>query len=481
MTEGVRCQGTVIHVFSPCSLAAAGLHAMLSGPEASVSSTVLSTLPSCSDNEDETPAHRPDFCVFYIPGDPFHFLLSLMHIARSLRRKSPDTAFIFISGVPCEWLRQCLLQMARGEQLTFSARIVSSSLSVARLEQYFQRVRMNLPFASVENISYRRVTVPGEGLTPRETEALLDLFSGGGKPLVENNMTVVAKTLYNQRKSGLRKMIENSAELAGQLSGSTKRWRATLAQTAMSSDEKDFLAGVEMQEVCHVYQPVVDTTRAVIGFEILTRWRRKGIDVPPDKFLPALKSEGVLLLLTALSLKSAIEGINRFSGTCFFSVNIHADLHDSQGLVNMCAEACRQLKETAWKNRLILEYSEKSDFYKSKESVETVRMLERLGLRVYLDDCFSESSGFFPVRSVPFAGYKLDKSIVDNVLTDKDDMALVTSLSGYCSMTGRQCIAEGVEDAFTFEKLKKLGVELFQGYFFHRPVSLEALPSLMSS
>lgn len=481
MTEGRNCQGTVIHISSPCGLAAAGLHAIFSGPEVYVSSTVLSSLPSCSGDEDETLAHRPDFCVFYVPEEPFHFLLTLMHIARSLRRKSPDTTFIFISSVPCEWLRQCLQQMAGGESLVFSARIVSSGLSVARLEQYFQRVRMNLPFASCETIPHRRVVVPGEGLTPRETEALLDLFSGGGNPLVEHNKIVVAKTLYNQRKSGLRKMIENSAELAGKLSGSARRWRTALAQTEMSSGEKDFLAGVEMQEVCHVYQPVVDTSRAVVGFEILTRWHRKGIDVPPDNFLPALKSEGVLLLLTALSLKGAIEGINRFSGTCFFSVNIHADLHDSQGLVSMCAEACRQLKDTAWKNRLILEYSEKSDFYKSKGIVETVRMLERLGLRVYLDDCFSESSGFFPVRRLPFAGYKLDKSIVDNVLKDKNDMALVRALSGYCSMTGRQCIAEGVEDAFTFEKLKRLGVELFQGYFFHRPVSQEALSSLMSS
>lgn len=46
-------------------------------------------------------------------------------------------------------------------------------------------------------------------------------------------------------------------------------------------------------------------------------------------------------------------------------------------------------------------------------------------------------------------------------------------------MTGRQCIAEGVEDVFTFEKLKRLGVELFQGYFFHQPASEEELAALV--
>ncbi|HHR1268019.1 TPA: EAL domain-containing protein [Klebsiella oxytoca] len=419
--------------------------------------------------------------MFYVPAEPFHFLLTLMHIADGLRTKSTENNFIFISSVPCGWLHRCLLQMTRGESLAFSTRIVSSDLSVDRLEQYFERVLMHLPFTSGENMPYRRGRAPGEGLTPRETEALLDLFSETGQKQVKKNRKVAIKSLYNNRKSGLRKMIENSAELARQLSGSARRWRTALPQIEMSSGEKDFLAGVDMQEVYHVYQPIVDTYRTVVGFEILTRWRRKGIDVLPDKFLPELKNERVLLLLTALSLKSAIDGINRFRGTWFFSVNIHAGLHDSQRLVSMCAEACCQLREKSWKNRLILEYSEISDCYRTKGIVTTVVALNRLGLRVYLDDCFSGGSGFFPVRSIPFAGYKLDKSIVDNVLMNKDDMALVTALSGYCSMTGRQCIAEGVEDGFTFEKLKKLGVELFQGHFFHRPLSLEALPSLLST
>jgi EAL domain-containing protein (putative c-di-GMP-specific phosphodiesterase class I) len=145
----------------------------------------------------------------------------------------------------------------------------------------------------------------------------------------------------------------------------------------------------------------------------------------------------------------------------------------------MCTEACRQLKDTRWKNQLVLEYSEKSDFHKSSDIIDVLKSISQLGVTVYLDDCFSEGSVFFPVRKYSFDGYKLDKSIVDNILTSKEDMALITSLTGYCSMTGRHCIAEGIEDIFTFEKLKKLGVEFFQGYLFYKPASITDLTSLI--
>ena len=341
------------------------------------------------------------------------------------------------------------------------------------------RMNMMISYQELVRTFLNRRGMSNEGLTPRETEVLLDLFSGTDTALVERNRNVASKTLYNQRKSGLRKMVENSAELAGKLPGASKRWKARLAQTEMSSYEKDFVIGIEMQEVYQVYQPIINISREICGFEILTRWRQKGYVIPPNEFIPDLKSESVLLLLTAMSLKNAIDGINRYEGDYFFSINIHPDLIGCPGLVNMCIEACRQLKDTRWKSQLVLEFSEKSDFYTSRDVENNLNMLSGMGMILFLDDCFSEGSVFFPVRKFSFNGYKLDKSIIDDVLTSKDDIALITSLSGYCSLTGRRCIAEGVEDVFTFEKLKRLGVELFQGYFFHQPASEEELAALV--
>ncbi|MEZ7216257.1 EAL domain-containing protein [Klebsiella spallanzanii] len=480
MIKQTKVEYSVAYIVSPCAMAAAGLEELINNQGVATKIILLNDASiDTTHSEDDDVIDTSGLYVFYIPKESFYFLLMLIYIAERIKKVHPDTDFVFISGVSCSWLHQNILQMAGGEKFVFSAKIISSKLSVKRLEQYFTRVRENLPFTSRDRFTVNKRGMSNEGLTPRETEVLLDLFSGTDTALIERNRNVASKTLYNQRKSGLRKMVENSAELAGKLPGASKRWKARLAQTEMSSYEKDFVTGIEMQEVYQVYQPIINTLREICGFEILTRWRQKGYVIPPNEFIPDLKSESVLLLLTAMSLKNAIDGINRYEGKYFFSINIHPDLIDCPGLVKMCIEACRQLKDTRWKSQLVLEFSEKSDFYISRDVVNNLNILSGMGMILFLDDCFSEGSVFFPVRKFSFKGYKLDKSIIDDVLTSKDDIALITSLSGYCSMTGRQCIAEGVEDVFTFEKLKRLGVELFQGYFFHQPASEEELAALV--
>lgn len=480
MIKQTKVEYSVAYIVSPCAMAAAGLKELISNQGVATKVILLNDASvDTTHSEDDDVIDTSGLYVFYIPKESFYFLLMLIYIAERIKKVHPDTDFVFISGVSCSWLYQNILQMAGGEKFVFSAKIISSKLSVKRLEQYFTRVRENLPFTSRDRFTVNRRGMSNEGLTPRETEVLLDLFSGTDTALVERNRNVASKTLYNQRKSGLRKMVENSAELAGKLPGASKRWKARLAQTEMSSYEKDFVTGIEMQEVYQVYQPIINISREICGFEILTRWRQKGYVIPPNEFIPDLKSESVLLLLTAMSLKNAIDGINRYEGDYFFSINIHPDLIGCPGLVNMCIEACRQLKDTRWKSQLVLEFSEKSDFYTSRDVENNLNMLSGMGMILFLDDCFSEGSVFFPVRKFSFNGYKLDKSIIDDVLTSKDDIALITSLSGYCSLTGRRCIAEGVEDVFTFEKLKRLGIELFQGYFFHQPASEEELAALV--
>ena len=467
-------------VISPCHYAASRLsHLLESVFEKESVSVVINEDTDMSEILLKMTNSEVNRYMVYLPDEPFYFLLALRSIITSYEYYCPQSKFIFISGVSCSWVRQNILHMSEGGFYPYVSTVISSRLSVRRLGMYIERSELNLPFETSEcSIGIK----PGPdtlALTLREAEALLDYFSVPGSTHVQRNSQVSAKTLYNQRKSGLRKMIENSAELARTLPGGAKRWKAGFPPDELTSSEKDFIAGVEMQEVYSVFQPVVDASRQIRGFEILTRWCQKGKIIPPETFIPELKSESVLLLLTAMGIKNAVDGINRYEGKLFFSVNIHPSLAGCLGLMKMCAEACRQMKDIKWKNRLILEYSEKTDFYKSVDIADVLESISTLGVTLYLDDCFSEGSVFFPVRKYSFDGYKLDKSIVDNILTSKEDMALITSLAGYCSMTGRHCIAEGVEDMFTFEKLKKLGIELFQGYLFYKPVSITDLTSLI--
>ncbi|QZY80900.1 EAL domain-containing protein [Klebsiella sp. CTHL.F3a] len=474
------CRDSRWGIISPCNYAASGLsHLLKSVFEKESVSVVINEDTDISEILLKMTNSEVNSYMVYLPDEPFYFLLVLRIIITADKYYCPQSKFIFVSGVSCFWVRQNILHMSEGSFDHFVTKVISSKLGVKRLGMYIERTELNLPYEVREYYIAEKSGIDTPALTLREAEALIDYFSLPGSTLVPRNSQVAPKTLYNQRKSGLKKMVENSAELARRLSGASRRWKAAIAPDELSSGEKEFIAGIEMQEVYPVFQPIVDTSRQICGVEILTRWCQKGKNIPPETFIPELKSESVLLLLTAMGLKNAIDGINRYDGKVFFSVNIHSKLAGCSGLIRMCAEACRQIKNMQWRNRLVLEYSEKSDFHKSHDIIDVLESISTLGVTLYLDDCFSEGSVFFPVRKYSFDGYKLDKSIVDNILTSKEDMALITSLAGYCSMTGRHCIAEGVEDMFTFEKLKKLGIELFQGYLFYKPVSITDLTSLI--
>lgn len=96
-----------------------------------------------------------------------------------------------------------------------------------------------------------------------------------------------------------------------------------------------------------------------------------------------------------MSLKNAIDGINRYEGDYFFSINIHPDLIGCPGLVNMCIEACRQLKDTRWKSQLVLEFSEKSDFYTSRDVENNLNMLSGMGMILFWMTVFLKEVFFF--------------------------------------------------------------------------------------
>ena len=96
-----------------------------------------------------------------------------------------------------------------------------------------------------------------------------------------------------------------------------------------------------------------------------------------------------------------------------------------------------------------------------------------------LDDCFSQSSVMFPVRSVRFSAYKLDMSIVNDMQRDPHALALIKSLLYYCQLTGSRCVAEGVDSLDKFNRLKALGIDHFQGYFISPPVERENVSDLI--
>lgn len=174
-----------------------------------------------------------------------------------------------------------------------------------------------------------------------------------------------------------------------------------------------------------------------------------------------------------------MQNINEYPGTFYFSVNIPSSLADSDSLLRMVEAARQQLRQPEGVARLVLEYADTIDFRHQSRSAAHVAQLQRAGVRVMLDDCFSQGSVIFPARRLHFNAYKLDMSIVNDAQHDPKALALIKSLAYYCQLSGSRCVAEGVDSLAKFTQLKSLGIDRFQGYLFSPPMRREHLPDLI--
>lgn len=241
----------------------------------------------------------------------------------------------------------------------------------------------------------------------------------------------------------------------------------------LTAAERLFVNAVAKGDIFVVYQPIVDNTLRVQGFELLVRWQRTDLVIYPGEFLPSLRNDYTWMVLTAFVLRNAIKMINRYDGKFYYSINIPNQLIHERGIVKMLESARSSIANQNYKN-LVLEINEKTSFESHPEVTDNIKVIQDLGYRVFLDDCFSELSAFFPVRKLKFDGYKIDISAVRDSLHDFDCLALIQSLQYYCYLTKRKCIAEGIDSIEKIKSLRQLTNLEFQGSLISIPLSEEA-------
>jgi EAL domain-containing protein (putative c-di-GMP-specific phosphodiesterase class I) len=105
--------------------------------------------------------------------------------------------------------------------------------------------------------------------------------------------------------------------------------------------------------------------------------------------------------------------------------------------------------------------------------------LRRLGIRIWLDDFGTGFSGLSHLRRVPVDGVKIDRSFVQELLTDRDDLALTSAIVAMAGSLGIEAIAEGIESEAQLEVLRNLRCDLGQGFWLGQPVPHDELLARM--
>jgi diguanylate cyclase (GGDEF)-like protein len=230
-----------------------------------------------------------------------------------------------------------------------------------------------------------------------------------------------------------------------------------------------------------VFQPQIDLKHwRVIGFEALLRWQHPELgDVPPTEFIPVAEESGLILEMGHWVLGQACAAASDWPEAVHVSVNVSSVQAMSSGL----CEAIRQILERLGMpaRRLELEITESVFLNESHATIQGLRSLKALGLRIALDDFGTGYSSLAYLRRFPFDTLKIDHSFVRELMARGDARAIVRTIIGLARTLNMNTVAEGVEEPQQLEVLAGLGCGAIQGHFVARPMSAAEVPAFMAA
>lgn len=234
---------------------------------------------------------------------------------------------------------------------------------------------------------------------------------------------------------------------------------------------------LEQEQFLLHYQPILDLeTRAIVGAEALLRWQdANGHQHSAAEFVAAAEESGLILPLGVWVLNRACEQARAWAAQGFpirASVNLSPRQFRAADLLDQVRHALEQSGLPA--AALELEITESTAMDDPASSIRVLTELRELGVSIAIDDFGTGYSSLSYLKRIPADKLKIDKSFIDGVVSDPDDVAIVRTILALAASFDIATVAEGIEDEGQLLALTRLGCGLGQGYFFARPLAAAA-------
>ncbi|MGV3740686.1 MAG: putative bifunctional diguanylate cyclase/phosphodiesterase [Burkholderiaceae bacterium] len=239
--------------------------------------------------------------------------------------------------------------------------------------------------------------------------------------------------------------------------------------------EQALRIAVEDDEFNLFYQPQIDLASGkIVGFEALLRWQHENIGtVSPSTFVPVLEETGLIVPIGqwvfATSCRHRRQWNRLLPEQCSLSVNLSARQFADRNLVQQIRRVL-ELNNLP-PHQLEIELTESMLMQDTEYTQSVLRSLKELGLKLAIDDFGTGYSSLAYLKQFSLDTLKIDKQFIDQLTTSEKDAAIATSIIQLAHNLGLQVIAEGVETEAQVRKLRELGCDMVQGYYFGRPIS----------
>ncbi|GAB6049470.1 EAL domain-containing protein [Hydrogenophilus islandicus] len=237
--------------------------------------------------------------------------------------------------------------------------------------------------------------------------------------------------------------------------------------------EQRLRQAIHHERLSVVFQPICTAEGQVVSAEVLLRWHDEVLgNVSPARFIPLAEEVGLMpsigrwVLSTALRHFAQWQRVQLAPATIAVNLSAH-QLYDP----DLTATVLAALSESGVAPHcLTLEITESAMMRDPNLAKQQVEELAKLGITFAIDDFGTGYSSLAYLHTFPLTKLKIDRTFVAPLATDDTDDAIVDATIQMAHRLGLQVVAEGVECEAQRDHLRRLGCNLYQGYWFARPM-----------
>ncbi|MFC1338299.1 MAG: EAL domain-containing protein [gamma proteobacterium symbiont of Phacoides pectinatus] len=238
--------------------------------------------------------------------------------------------------------------------------------------------------------------------------------------------------------------------------------------------EHDLRQAFAQQALYLVYQPQIElATGRCCGAEALLRWEHphRGM-IPTPEFIGIAEENGQIIDIGYWVLRKTAEQFQAWAHAGSAPDIVWANLSPRQFLHRDLVHQIRQILDATGMppERLGIEVTENAAMPNLDYSIEPLKGLRAMGIRVSIDDFGAGFSSFGHLRHLPLDGLKIDRQFIARLPGEANDSAITSAIIAMAQALKLTLVAEGVETVQQMDFLRARGCDIVQGFYLAKPL-----------
>ena len=238
---------------------------------------------------------------------------------------------------------------------------------------------------------------------------------------------------------------------------------------------------INKEQLNVVYQPIINArTGKTSSFEALLRWNLNGEEISPMEFIDIAEQYGLIndignwvLHQSCMTAAKWCNGDQRQSPKV--SVNVSVLQLEEDNFIEIIENVLNTSKLNG--NKLIIEITESTFSNDENLILQRVKQVQSLGVEVSIDDFGTGYSSLSVVQNLSANTIKVDREFVKSI--DSSGEAIIEAAKNIAEKLGYTVVVEGIETEQQAQIVKRLGIDMLQGYYFSKPMESEVVDAYL--